>query len=92
MIHVYKTSMHLESQLNSSPCEIRAVSRTRYAWLIGTLRKIDQCPRTISPPPSFNEDTEMEAKSRYYNENITEQGATLAHQYQPPLGDKEIRT
>ena len=88
MILVYKTSMHPESQLNSTPCGIKADPRTTYTWLIGTLRRLEQYPPTTSPPPRFNEDAEMKAEAADYNENKTEHGATSEQNQQPPHGDR----
>jgi hypothetical protein len=68
MILVYKTSMHAESQLNSTPCGPKAEPMTKHTWLIGTLRHLDQYPPTNSPPPSFTDDTEMEAGPPEYSE------------------------
>ena len=90
MILVYKTSMHPESQLTTTPCGINADSRAKFTWLIGTLRQLDQYPPAISPSPFFSEDTEMEANAHDYNESITEQRATPSQQQQPPLGDMDI--
>ena len=82
MILVYKTSMHAESQLNSSPCGPKADPRTRHTWLIGTLSHLDQYPPTNSPSPRFTEDTEMEADPPEYPEQGQDQATTTSQQQQ----------
>jgi hypothetical protein len=84
MILIYKNSMHPESQLNSALCGDKADPTTRYTWLIGTLRQLEQYPPTTNPPTSFNEDIEIEATTKDYNENKKAQGKIPKQQPQHP--------
>jgi hypothetical protein len=88
MILVYKTPMHLESQLNSALCGAKEDPMTMHTWLIDTLRKLDKYSTTTIPPLGFNEDTEMEAATYDYNKNTTSKGATPDQHQQSQHSDK----